>query len=175
MFLPILTIAALAACNAPAPEDKARDDVDASTPPAALDPPSAGTSAEGLNWTLKDDGRRLILAYEAAGSGDGQLTLSCRPRGRTLRLSRESGPDEAAEFRLASGDARTVYPGEVKPSEISAGTLEGVAPAAAPVFVAFRSSGELIQTINGEEQRMVASPEARARVDQFFAACVPGT
>ena len=173
--LPALILALFTAgCGAPEPRGGARNDVDATPPPevfGSTEPPTAGSSAEGLTWSLRGEQDHKSLVYEMADTGEVQLALSCTNGARRVHLWREIGPDEAAEFHIASGQASAVYPARVHPSEVSAGLLDAVAPVDAPVFRVFVRTGALTQRINGEHQLMIADAGSRARISRFFAFC----
>ena len=89
-----------------------------------------------------------------------------------MRLWREYGEVDEPTFEFSSGDVRTSYPGEVNP-EGMAPQLDGVAPARAPVFVAFRTTGELIMTAGGEPRDVSAGAGALPLVAAFFDYCGP--
>lgn len=176
MTLPILAAAALLAGCQPADTTETEDGPAASpatteTGEAAASP--ADTVPDGEpRWMVSNDGENRYLAFAVPESDDVRLTLSCGPGERFVRLWRETWEGDTPEFRLASGDVSTSYPGEVNP-EGMAPQLDGVAPARAPVFQAFRATGQLSLTVNGEARDLSAQAGMLPEIEAFFAYCGP--
>jgi hypothetical protein len=123
-------------------------------------------------WMLSPDGEDQYLAFAVPESDDVRLTLSCGPGERTVRLWREAWEGDDPAFQFVSGEVTTSYPGEVDP-EGMVPQLNGVAPARAPVFVAFRTTGQLTMMAGGEAHDMNAPPGAQPLVAAFFDHCFP--
>lgn len=176
MTLPILTVAALLAGCQPA-ESTPTDDGTTGVPATAEAGEAAAVPAETVadgepRWMVSNDGENRYLAFALPESDDVRLTMSCGPNERFVRLWRETWDGDTPEFRLASGDVETSYPGEVTP-EGMAPQLDGVAPARAPVFLAFRETGQLSLTVEGEAHEMSAQAGDLPEIDAFFTYCGP--
>jgi len=176
-IVPLIVFATLiAGCEAPIADSGAATAAppsDAASPPAAEVPVDDTVYAEGEpRWMLSADTDDKFLAFAVPESDDVRFSLSCGRGERTLRLWRESLEDDEPTFQLASGDVTTSYPGEVDP-EGMAPQLNGVAPARAPVFVAFRTTGNLILTVRGEAHDLSAPAGALPMIAAFFDHCGP--
>ncbi|MBN8553763.1 MAG: hypothetical protein J0L52_12810 [Caulobacterales bacterium] len=175
VILSVAVVALLVACEAPAgtPGDAATAPP-ADSPSAADDavPPADDTAyAEGEpRWMSHQDGENRILAFAVPETDDVRLTISCGPGERTVRLWREVWEGDNPTFQLASGEVTTSYPGEVDP-EGMAPQLNGVAPAHAPVFMAFQTTGQLTMTAGGEARDVSAPPGALPQIAAFFDYC----
>jgi len=174
----VATAALLSSCQPAAQGDAAEVDEPAATTPTGTtgtqgSPVDPTVYADGeARWMLSEDGNEQFLAFAVPETDDVRLLISCRNQGRTLRLWREYGEADEPTFQLSSGDVRTSYPGEMNP-EGMAPQLEGVAPARAPVFVAFSATGELVMTVGGETRDLSAGPGALPMVAAFFDHCSP--
>lgn len=177
VFIPLVAIAALiAAC------DPVNQSQDAAPTPAAdaeasgateTAPVDATTYAEGQpRWMSQSDGENRILAFAVPETDDVRLVISCGPGERTVRLWRETWEGDDPAFQFVSGDVTTSYPGEVDP-EGMAPQLNGVAPARAPLFVAFRTTGELTMMAGGEAYDLSAPSGALPVIGAFFDYCGP--
>jgi hypothetical protein len=166
----------LAGCSrpaAPAEPDPAPQPAPAAAPAQPADLPAVTDVAEGEpRWMLHQDGENRFLAFAVPETDDVRFSLDCGPNERTVRLWRETGPDDTHDFRLTSGSSSFTFPAEYDPDGM-APQLHGVAPARAPVFVSFRETGQLTLTAWNQTQDLSASPMARPLVDSFFDYCGP--
>lgn len=177
MTLPVLVVAGvLVGCQPATTTETTADDPAQPTPAVGTDAssPSNDTAvADGeARWMVSNDGENRYLAFAVPESDDVRLALSCGPGERFVRLWRETWDGDPPEFRLASGEVSTSFPGEVN-AEGMAPQLDGVAPARAPVFLAFRATGHLTLTVNGEAHDLSAPADVLPEVDAFFAYCGP--
>ena len=173
--IPLLAVSVILAGCQPAEETNSETG-DQVSPPAASSPSApAATYVDGEpRWMISQDGENRYMAFAVPESDDVRLSLSCGPGERFVRLWRATWEDDAPEFRLASGDVSTSYPGEVNPEGMEP-QLDGVAPARAPVFEAFRTTGQLTLTVNGEAHDLSAPAGALPEIDAFFAYCSPSS
>jgi len=178
VILPLMAVAALmAACEMP---NEATSDApaappagDTTAPQEIVIPVDDTVYADGeARWMLSPDGENQYLAFAVPESDDVRLTLSCGPGERTVRLWRETWEEDDPSFQFVSGDVTTSYSGEVDP-EGMAPQLNGVAPARAPVFVAFRTTGQLTMMAGGQAHDLSAPPGAQPLVAAFFDYCFP--
>lgn len=139
---------------------------------ACADPPAPSPST---GWRLaSSDGATGTLVYFTHGRP--ALTLACTA-GSQVQIRYDTpvyaGPAEAVT-RLRSGDQWADPAAE--PTSVRAGRSEFVRmvarlPARAPVFDAFRRTGELQVSKYGPFVRMDADPSALAAINTFFGRC----
>lgn len=178
VILPLVAVAALmAACEMPSQTtgEEVPASPQADSTPAPAEPPAADETvyAEGAaRWMVHQDGENRTLAFAVPETDDVRLVISCGPGERTVRLWRETWEEDEPSFQFVSGDVTTSYSGEVDP-EGMAPQLNGVAPARAPVFVAFRTTGQLTMMAGGEAHDLSAPPGAQPLVAAFFDYCFP--
>ncbi len=160
LILPLLSVAALAAC--------------ATQPPTADLSPAASAPAPtpGYDWIRNtDEPPQQALVYGMAHSDEVKLQLFCRPGSDTLDLAAILDKP-ARQLRLESGGDTETYRATSEEAAISDGYYaQARAHTKDPVFQRFRRLGWIAVWDGDERHAYAARPAALAEIDRFFAAC----
>lgn len=163
LSLVVLSAAALAACDASAP------DTDVQTPPApAPEPAAPAPVADGPAWTTSavGDGRALILS---GPRGNEMMRLACLADGR-LMASGEVLNEIGSEERLTVGVGGEAYTLVADLEADRAGGVEGYGEIPEDLLARLEAGGEIGLSYGAQTVGPYAGPE-EAEATAFAAAC----
>lgn len=140
---------------------------------------SAPRPTEGYDWDtrLTDEGRSrsMVLAYEVPETDDQPLNLTCEEGGRRIFAGTQTANTNLRSITLASEGVMENYSvKEAVAEEMNGGVYATVELAGDdPTLAAFRDSGWLRMTVDGQTTDMAAQPnsDARQKIAAFIAFC----
>ncbi len=179
----------LAACgpaasnDAPSASAPVAPAADASMPASPNAPSPQAMSAPrptpGYDWDTRvtDEGRSrsMTLAYEVPETDDQPLNLTCEEGGARIFAGTQTADTNLRSITLTSAGVSQTYPvKEAVADELNGGVYVTVELAGDdPTLTAFRDSGWLRLTVNGQTTDMAAQPnsDARQKIATFMAFC----
>lgn len=179
----------LAACgpaasnDAPSTSAPVAPAADASMPASPNAPSPQAMSAPrptaGYDWDTRatDEGRSrsMTLAYEVPETDDQPMNLICEEGGARIFAGTQTADTNLRSITLASAGVSQTYPvKEAVAEEMNGGVYVTVELAGNdPTLNAFRDSGWLRLTVNGQTTDMSAQPnsDARQKIATFMAFC----
>ena len=190
LFLTAAVTGLLAACGpaassdapvTPAPVTPANDlaSVASEPSPAPVQATPAPRPAEGMDWYTRDnsdDGlSRMRLAYEMPGTDDQPMGIACLQGSGILTVDHQTHTTGVRTLTLSSQGGTRTYP--VRATFYEEMNGDGLAvdiPGTDPILAAFRQTGWLRLTVNGQTQDLAGHPDSGAlqRIDGFFSFCM---
>lgn len=191
---PVLLVAAvaglLAACGpaasddapvTPAPVAPASDvaSVSLEPSPAPVQTAPAPRPQEGMDWYTRasmDNGQsRMRLAYEMPGTDDQPMGINCLRGSGVLTIDHQTHTTGNRTLTLSSQGGTRTYPVRATfYEEMNGDELAVDIPGTDPILAAFRQTGWMRLTVNGQTQDLAAHPDSGAlrRIDDFFSFCM---